>query len=79
MMVELFSSNDMVRLSWARAMLEAAGIDVLLLDEHMSALEGSIGAIPRRLLVPQSDRERAKAVLEDASGGEFNDIFVEKP
>ncbi|MCB1972347.1 MAG: DUF2007 domain-containing protein [Geminicoccaceae bacterium] len=78
-MVELFSSNDMVRLSWARAMLEAAGIDVLLLDEHMSALEGSIGAIPRRLLVPQSDRERAKAVLEDASGGEFNDIFVEKP
>jgi hypothetical protein len=52
-MRELLRSNDLVHLSWARAMLSAEGIDSLLLDDHVSGVEGSIGAIPRRLMVAE--------------------------
>ena len=40
---ELLRSNDLVYLSFVRHVLDEEGIDHLLLDEHMSALEGSIG------------------------------------
>lgn len=66
-MIELLRSNDLVYLSWASATLEAAGIPVLLLDQHTSAIEGSIGAIPRRLMVASDDLSRARWVLETAS------------
>ena len=54
-MKELFRSNDPVRLSWAEAVLAGAGIVALVLDEHTAALEGSISAIPRRLVVDDDD------------------------
>ena len=44
-------SNDLVHLSWAEAMLTAAGIACVLADAHVSSIEGNIGAFPRRLLV----------------------------
>lgn len=66
-MIEVLRSNDLVHLSWASATLEAAGIPVLLLDQHTSAIEGSIGAIPRRLMVADDDYSRARWVLETAS------------
>jgi hypothetical protein len=65
-MRELLRSNDLVHLSWARAMLTAEGIDSLLLDDHVSGVEGSIGAIPRRLMVAEENFERAEQVLERA-------------
>jgi Putative prokaryotic signal transducing protein len=65
-MRELLRSNDLVHLSWARAMLAAEGIDSLLLDDHVSGIEGSIGAIPRRLMVPEELFERAEQVLAGA-------------
>jgi hypothetical protein len=65
-MKELFRSNDIVRLSWAQARLRAAGIDSLVLDHHTSLVEGSIGAIPRRLVVAERDHRRASAVIADA-------------
>ncbi|TVQ38023.1 MAG: DUF2007 domain-containing protein [Geminicoccaceae bacterium] len=65
-MLELLRSNDLVYLSWACATLEAAGIQVLVLDQHTSAIEGSIGAIPRRLMVASDDWSRARWVLETA-------------
>jgi hypothetical protein len=65
-MRELLRSNDLVHLSWARAMLAAEGIDSLLLDDHVSGVEGSIGAIPRRLMVAEENFERAEQVLERA-------------
>ena len=55
-LVELVRSNDLVHLSWAQAMLAAEGIECVLADGHVSAIEGSIGAIPRRLLVAAEDR-----------------------
>ena len=65
-MRELLRSNDLVRLSWARAMLAAEGIDCVLLDDHVSGVEGSIGAIPRRLMVAERDLARAQQLLQRA-------------
>jgi hypothetical protein len=65
-MRELLCSNDLVHLSWARAMLAAEGIDSVLLDDHISGVEGSIGAIPRRLMVEDEAVERAEQVLARA-------------
>lgn len=62
-MEELLRSNDPVYLSFVRHVLEEEGIVFLQLDDHMSALEGSIGVLPRRLLVPSEDAARARLVL----------------
>lgn len=63
-MAELLRTNDLVFLSWARATLAAHGIETLLLDQHMSVMEGSIGVFPRRLMVATDDLSRARWVLE---------------
>ncbi len=60
------TTNDMVRLSFLRVLLADAGITAILLDAHTSAVEGSIGAIPRRLAVATDDEARALRVLSDA-------------
>jgi hypothetical protein len=65
-MRELLRTNDLVRLSWAQAMLAGDGIGCVLLDDHVSGVEGSIGAIPRRLMVAEEDFARAQALLQRA-------------
>lgn len=65
-MEELLRSNDPVYLSFVCHVLEEEGIEFLRLDEHMSALEGSIGVIPRRILVPADDAPRARLALGKA-------------
>jgi hypothetical protein len=60
------TSNDPVRLSFLTALLADAGIEAILLDNHTSILEGSAGAIPRRLVVSSDDFDRACRVLRDA-------------
>jgi len=65
-MEELLRSNDPVYLSFVRHLLAEEGIDFLQLDDHMSALEGSIGVLPRRILVARDDLARAKLTLGNA-------------
>lgn len=65
-MVELVRSNDLVYLSWVEAQLADAGIGCLLTDQYTSVIEGSIGAIPRRLLVDDDDLPRARQLLREA-------------
>lgn len=65
-MKELLRSTDLVRLSFLTALLRDAGVEPLVLDTHMSVLEGSANAIPRRLAVSDEDYEDAKRVLEEA-------------
>ncbi len=60
------TSNDPVRLSFLTALLADAGIAAFVLDAHTSAVEGSIGAIPRRLAVKEEDEARARHVLAEA-------------
>lgn len=64
---ELLRSNDPVYLSFVRHVLAEEGIDYLVLDEHMSALEGSIGILPRRVLVAGEDVARARHALGNAT------------
>lgn len=59
-------SNDPIELSWARAMLEAEGVDVLVFDANIAAVEGSISAFQCRLMVPDDDAPRATAILAGA-------------
>lgn len=59
-------SNDLVRLSFLVALLTDAGIASVVLDAYTSAVEGSIGAIPRRLAVAAEDEMHARRVLKEA-------------
>jgi hypothetical protein len=65
-MKELLRTNDLVRLSWVEALLSDAGIECLVLDQHTSLVEGSIGAIQRRLMVNDHDLRRAQTVIAEA-------------
>ena len=62
----LLVTNDPVRLSFLACLLRDAGIECLVFDTHASAVEGSIGAIPRRLMVASDDFTRAARVLAEA-------------
>ena len=66
-MEELLRSNDPVWLSYVRHVLAEEGIEYLQLDDHMSALEGSVGAIPRRIMVLGEDLPRARLCLGNAT------------
>jgi hypothetical protein len=66
-MVELIRTNEPVLLSWLLAELASAGIEATVLDSHTSILEGSISAIPRRVVVDEDDMPRAARVLELAN------------
>ena len=65
-MKELLRTNDIVLLSFASAVLRDAVIEPAVLDSHTSILEGSIGAIPRRLMVADMDFARARVLLDEA-------------
>jgi hypothetical protein len=62
-MKELLRTNDPVRLSFVQALLRDSGIESLVLDHHTSLVEGSIGAIPRRLVVTERDYRHACSIL----------------
>lgn len=64
-MKELLRSTDPTVLAFATALLNGEGIDCFEMDVHMSVLEGSIGVLPRRLMVLDADLFRARAVLND--------------
>jgi hypothetical protein len=69
-MRELLRTNDPTIIAYASALLQGEGIDCFQMDVHMSVLEGSIGVLPRRLMVHQRDMFRARIVMTD------NDIPV---
>ncbi len=65
-MVELLRTNNAVLISWSTALLRDAGIEPIVLDAHMSVLEGSIGVLPRRLMVADGDEALARRILGEA-------------
>lgn len=64
-MKELLRTTDPTVIAWASALLQGEGIEVFALDQHMSVLEGSIGVLPRRLMVRIDDHAQAMRVLAD--------------
>lgn len=62
---ELLRTNDPTLIPYASALLQAEGIEFFVLDVNMSVLEGSIGVLPRRVMVAARDLARARVVLRD--------------
>ena len=65
-MTPVLKTNDPVKLSFAEALLKDAGIEAVVFDAHMSVVDGSLGILPRRLMVADDDADRAKALLTEA-------------
>ncbi len=65
-MVELLRTNDLVLISRIEAILLEIGVHVFIADRHMSAMEGSVGFLPRRVLVPDEDVAFAREALAEA-------------
>ncbi|GGA77048.1 hypothetical protein GCM10011491_00250 [Brucella endophytica] len=68
-MIELMRTNDLVLISFAEALLAEAGIVHFVADSNMSIIEGSLGVLPRRLMVDEAEAERARQILGDAGIG----------
>ena len=66
---ELVRTNDAVLVSAVQALLNAAYIPHLLLDQNMSVLEGSIGILPRRIVVNECCIDDARRLLREAGLG----------
>ena len=63
---ELVRTNDIVLVSAIGALLDGANIHHLVLDQNMSIIEGSLGVLPRRILVHEDDNLQARRILRDA-------------
>jgi len=62
----LLSEGDPVRLGFLQALLRDGGLRPIMLDAHISAVEGRIGAFPQRLAVPEEEARAAEALLREA-------------
>ena len=61
----VLKSNNPVLLNFAQSLLRDAGIACVIFDENASVMDGSLGILPRRLMVPDDDIGRAEAILRD--------------
>jgi hypothetical protein len=68
-MEELLRTNDLVLISFAESLLREAGIETWVADQNMSIVEGSLGILPRRLMVPADRIEAARRLLDQAGIG----------
>ena len=68
-MREIVRTNDAVLITAIEALLKGAYIPYLVLEQNMSVLEGSIGMLPRRILVDECCAEDARWLLTEAGLG----------
>jgi Putative prokaryotic signal transducing protein len=64
----LLKTNDPVLLNYAEVLLRDAGIDAVVFDAEASVMDGSMGMLPRRLMVADEDEEQARTVLSEGLG-----------
>jgi hypothetical protein len=62
----LIRTTNTVLIDYATALLRDRGLAPVVLDQHMSILEGSVGALPRRLMIEEGDEPAARRALEEA-------------
>ena len=73
-MRELVRTNDLVLISFVESLFASADLPCFVADRHMSAVEGSLGFLPRRILVDEDDFARAHRLLREAGlGAELRD------
>jgi hypothetical protein len=65
-MVELVRTNDLVLISFVESLLRQAGVRFFIADNHMSAVEGSLGFLPRRILVDANQHAQAQRLMREA-------------
>ncbi|TWG89615.1 putative signal transducing protein [Mesorhizobium sp. J18] len=70
-MIELVRTNDPVLISFIESLLRDAEIGFFVADQNMSIMEGSLGILPRRVMIDPADEAEARRLLRDAGiGGE---------
>ncbi len=73
-MVEILRTNDLVLISVIESILTAERIALFVADQNMAAVEGSLGFLPRRIMVDRREEGRARRVLAEAGlAGELRD------
>ena len=65
-MIELIRSNDPVLISFVEALLRDAGLRFFVADQNMSVIEGSLGILPRRVMVAEDEAAQARRLLAEA-------------
>jgi hypothetical protein len=65
-MKEVLRTNDPVLISVALSLLKQAGIEAMVFDGHAAVVEGSVGAIQRRLMVIDDDEAEARGIIADS-------------
>jgi hypothetical protein len=68
-MIELIRTNDPVIISYVEALMRDAGIGCFVADQNMSIIEGSLGILPKRVMVDAEAVDRARRILSDAGIG----------
>jgi len=65
-LVEILRTNDLVVISVVESLLKSARIGFFVADQNMAAAEGSLGFLPRRVLVDQREQARARRLIAEA-------------
>jgi len=68
-MEELLRTNDMVLISYIESMLNDAGVPYHVMDINMSVIEGSLGVLPRRIMVQSDQINQARRIVNEADIG----------
>ncbi len=69
-MKELIRTNDAVLISFVSSLLAESDVDYMVADTNMSVMEGSLGILPRRILVADGQMDKAQRILEEAGVGD---------
>jgi hypothetical protein len=65
-MREVLRTNDPILLNFAQALLADAGIEAVIFDANASSMDGTMGFMPRRLMVSNDDLDQAQRVMKEA-------------
>ena len=68
-MVEILRTNDLVLITVIESILKAERVAYFIADQNMAAVEGSLGFLPRRILVDSEEKERARRLIAEAGLG----------
>ncbi len=64
-MKELLRTNDAVLISFIESIMKEAQVEHVVLDTHMSVVDGSLGVLPRRIMVDDDSLRQARRLLDD--------------
>jgi len=71
-MKAVLQTNDPVLLNFAANLLGQEGVESVVFDENASIMDGSMGFVPRRLMVLDEDFAKAERLLKAAIPDAFS-------